>query len=37
MRGKKLCSLVLASEVFAKGVPQTETSIKSKQKEKAKK
>lgn len=36
MRGKKLCSLVLAAVVFATGVPASATSIKSIQNEKAK-
>ena len=36
MRGKKLCSLVLAAVIFATGVPASATSIKSIQNEKAK-
>ena len=36
MRGKKLCSLVLAAVVFATGVPASATSIKSIQNEKTK-
>lgn len=36
MRGKKLCSLVLAAVVLATGVPASATSIKSIQNEKAK-
>ena len=36
MRGKKLCSLVLAAVVLATGVPASATSIKNIQNEKAK-
>ena len=36
MRGKKLCSLVLAAVIFATGVPASATSIKSIQNEKTK-